>query len=386
MSLLGVVLILIVASPVQGKDFAKEEVSDVTDDDDMVWFGPMPFISDRTMREDLIPVLTDASSWKAVLSETDVFKSYIMILPKDPIPGKTMPEVSDDELRNLIAFTQEHGLKVAFEVGGLRPRGYTYSPGKEYAFWEFRHLSRWLELGGHIDYLTTDHAIMMHIRPWMEQLDSRERQLLVFRQDEVNKYLRELTDELVDYFEVMHELIPSAKFGVIESLGYFHMHGPNGEKYDRTDPNLPVMYFLDYFNYLVEAMNERGLELDHFHIDFGFEGVNFDGRSKGKLDYGRILGVESYVQSKGVNVGVIVNAFHDLSAVNPGRDVANREAYENTLRFFREYVANEGKADQIIFQTWQPYPDTTGPEDKPYTVTNMFRDIMLSDEFDLVCR
>lgn len=381
MAMLLLMCMTIVIFAVQSLVFAKDEASE-PEGDDVVWFGPMPFVSARTVREDFIPVLTDADSWETILSKTDVFKSYIMILPTDPVPGKTVPELSDDELRSLIAFIEEHDLKVAFEVGGLRPTGYTYTPGKEYAYWEFRHLSRWLDLGGRIDYLTTDHAVTMQIRPWMERLDTRQRQILVFRPEEVNKYLEELINELVDYFEVMSELIPGVKFGTIESLGFFHIQGLDGKKYDRTDLALPVMQFTDYFDMLLEAMNERGLELDHFHIDFGFEGVAFDGRATGKLDYGRIKAVESYVRSKGVKSGVIVNAFHDRSVENPDREVANRQAYENTLRFFESYVASGCDSDQIIMQTWQPYPDETGPEDKSYTVTNMYRDVVLSGGFN----
>ncbi len=340
---------------------------------DRVWIGPKPFqTGGRELRDDYWPTLTDAGRWPTVLARTDVWKSYIMLLPDVPLPGKQGPELSDDELKALIAFMKEHNLKVAFEVGGLRnskARGGDQA-GEKYAKCELKYLLRWVKLGGRIDYLTTDHAVMMNMRgvgfPGPGLGPDRPWKMTV----------QELTDELVDYFCAVHEAIPEAKFGVIESLGFFQVTGPDGREYPHTDPLLPVWRFTEYFDYLLEAMARANLVLDHFHIDFGFEGVQFDGRAAGALDFGRVLGVESYVQSKGVKAGVIVNAFHDRSVKEPDPKDANREATERTIRFYREYEAAGGKADHILLQTWQPYPDRTGPEDVPNTVLNIARDIL----------
>ena len=48
------------------------------------------------------------------------YRMDLEILPDVPMPGKQGPELSDDQLKVLIAFMKEHNLKVAFEVGGLR--------------------------------------------------------------------------------------------------------------------------------------------------------------------------------------------------------------------------------------------------------------------------
>ena len=188
--------------------------------------------------------------------------------------------------------------------------------------------------------------------------------------------LQDLINELADYFQVIHKRIPNARLGVIEALGYFHVLGPNGQEYPHTDSMLPVWKFADFFDHLLLAMKERNLQLDHFHLDFGFDGVDYDGRSEGKLNFGRVLAVEAYVRSKGVKAGLIFNAFHDRKIKNPERDTASREAYQRTLRYFSEYIKAGGKADQMVLQTWHPYPDRTGPEDEPFTVLNIARDVI----------
>jgi hypothetical protein len=336
---------------------------------DRLWIGPMPFIEARTLRDDYYATVTDAGKWPTVLARADVFKSYIMVLPSDPVPGKPGPELSDKRMQRMARFMREHNLKVAFEVGGIRmgPDTPNDQAGEVTAEGELRHLKRWLANGGTIDYLTTDHGVMSTIgSPYIVPAQYKQRGMS----------LQQAIDELVDYFAIMHREIPTAKFGVIESLGFFTVQGLDGKEYPRTVPALPVWKFADYFDMLLGAMKRRGLALDHFHIDFGFEGVRHDGGGKDHLDFGRIRGVESYVQSKGVNAGLIVNAFHDTTNKSPQRDAANREAYERTLRFYNEYKAAGGQAKQILLQTWMPYPDRTGPEDAPHTVLNMDRDII----------
>ncbi|NSW56187.1 MAG: hypothetical protein HPY44_09240 [Armatimonadetes bacterium] len=339
---------------------------------DRIWVGPMPFITGREIRRDYFSTLTNPAAWPTVLARTDVFKSYIMVPPRDPLPGEDQPQSSDEELRGLAAFMRQRGIKIAFEVGGLRITDRLFGPlaGEKYAQTELTHLRRWIDCGGSVDYLTTDHAIMMNMRGagFTGPGVSPERP--------GNMSMSELIRELVIYFETMRQAIPGVKFGVIESLGFFHIIGPDGREYPRTDPLLPVWKFDAFMDELLAAMKDKDLTLDHFHIDFGYEGVRFDGRNRGELDFGRILGVEQAVHARGIKAGVIINAFHDRSVQEPDPATASREAYENTLAFTRGYLAAGGKSEHIILQTWQPYPDVTGPEDRPHTVLNIARDVL----------
>lgn len=339
---------------------------------DRIWVGPMPFVEGRDLRPDWTGNLLDESNWASILKQADVFKSYLMVLPEDHCAGKTTPELTDEQMLQLINLLRKHEIKVAFEVGGLRNSTEIggEQAGEKYAEFELRHLRRWKKLGGQIDYITTDHAVMMNIRgcgfPGPGVDPNRAWKMTV----------QELSNELADYFAVLHKEIPEAKFGVIESLGFFHIHDIAGYEYSRTDPYLPVMWFEQYFDDLLAAMRERDLVLDHFHIDYGWEGVQYDGHLKKTLDFGRVLGVERFVQSRGVKSGVIFNAFHDTAIADPDPVVASHEACERTLEFTRGYLAAKGNSNHIVIQSWQPYPDKTGCETEPETNLGLIRNVM----------
>jgi hypothetical protein len=345
---------------------------------DRIWIGPNPFIEQwsagqagRAFRPDWLPNLRDATKWPVVLANANVLKTYIMVLPPDHKATDTAARINDVGLQELVQLTRQHGLKMAFEVGGLRTSAKVCgeSAGEDGATRELALLGRWTRAGGQIDYLTTDHAVMKNMRG----VGYRGSGLDPARGCKMT--VHQLIAELVDYFQVVHKEMPLTKLGVIESLGFFEVKADD-KTYPHTDPKLPVWRFNEYFDELLQAMKQRGLKLDHFHIDFGYEGVNYDGRSLRTLDVGRILAVEAYVKSKGVKLGVIFNAGLDRAAQISDRDIANQEAYHRTLRFYRAYISAGGKADHIVLQTWQTYPDRTGPEYQPYTVLNIAKDII----------
>ncbi|MHB0997604.1 MAG: hypothetical protein ACYC27_00040 [Armatimonadota bacterium] len=345
------------------------EAADRKSNEDSIWIGPHAFVSDRTLRSDYFSTLTDEKKWPSVLKEADVWKSYIMILPNDPVPNKGKPELSDRQLKTLIRFLKKHNLKTAFEVGGVRSiEGVPNTElGETTAKHELTHLRRWKGAGGSIDYITTDHAVMMNLgSPYVQPDQFKHRGLT----------LDKVIEEQADYFEIFHKEFPKTKLGAIESLGFFHVKNSKGKEYSRTVPALPVWNFEDYINKLIAAMNRRGLKLDHFHIDYGYEGVFYDGGSKGELDFGRISAIESHLHSRGVKSGVIVNAFHDTSVKDPSSEIASKEACERTLKFYDGYVKAGGNPNHLVIQTWQQFPDRTGPETDPLTVLGLARSIL----------
>lgn len=340
------------------------------DGEDRIWVGPKAFREGRTLRDDFLPMLTDPDAWPIVLSSAQVFKSYIMILPDVPVPGNEEPELGDAQMRGLAEFLNTRGLKVAFEVGGLRqgPEIPTAGWGERHAESELRWLRRWIRNGGRIDYLTTDHAVMHNIGAHYVHPDTAR---------DCGMDLPQVLEELASYFVAVRRELPHVRLGVIESLGYFHVTGPDGREYPRTVRALPVRHFHEFLDALLQAMERHDLTLDHFHIDFGYEGVRHDGRAEGRLDFGRVRGVEMAAQQRGVKAGVIINAFHDRAVTDPDPATASREAYEHTMQFTEGYLAAGGTSEHLVIQTWQPYPHRTGPEDEPFTVLNTARDVLI---------
>jgi hypothetical protein len=344
------------------------------------WIGPMPFISGATVRSDFHNVWDVPSTWSQIKTQTEVFKTYLNVL-QNPAWGQA--GLTDAEVAGFVQATR--GKQIAFEVGGLRPYWCPDPPpGSEHpdvpfsqcvpinggctdrlgeGNWdaEYQLLRRWIEAGGQINYLTTDHALFFSYF----QKNS-------FGESPCPDMTRaQLVKELVDYFvQARRTLGSGVKFGVIESLGMWRIgsYWPCG--FDPSNPPC-VREVVDLGVFLDELQDAAAtatlgpfsypVTIDHFHIDFGYEGVKGDGGDV--LDYGRILGAENAARTRGIKAGIIANAYHDESI--PSSDIAARRisARDRTIAFLQGYFKTTGAPDSIIFQQWQPYPDELGSED-----------------------
>jgi len=335
-----------------------------------VWYGPSTLNTvTRGIRDDFLEQFTDTNNWPTVYRHTDVFKQFI-----ETLGGK---KYSDEELKKLAAFTREAGLKCAFEIGALRwwPHLYGEGSGKAYAAQEIKTLQRWVDAGGTVDYLSTDHAVM-----WNVGLCLQGAKPMAGLGD---PDWRKVMDEVVDSLARIHEAFPGSKIGMIESLGYFSV----GDQYTTTDPQ--CIYPIDFKEFLSTAqlkLKARGIALDHVHIDFSYQDCRYDGRKQNRLDFGRIIAAEAIVKSLGLESGIIINAFDDFSTTGvnivqeteKAQNAAERSAsaVKNTLEYFDGYVAAGGTPDIWIFQRWQPYPDVTGPETDPNTDMGIARQLL----------
>ena len=322
-----------------------------------IWYGPGSLNTvTRGIRDDFLEQITDTNNWPTVYGETAVFKQFIESLSEN--------KYSDEALKQLASFAREAGLKCAFEIGALRWTSESYGPGsgQEYAAEEIEVLQRWVDAGGTVDFLSTDHAVMWNVGLCLQGTKP------------LAKYVsdpdwRTVMDEVVESLALIHEAFPDAKIGMIESLGYFSV----GDKYTTTDPR--SIYPIDMEEFIVTAQEKlaaHGIALDHIHLDFSYQDCRYDGRAENRLDFGRIMAAEEIVKSLDIDSGMIINAFDDQSyrggnatlekekAQNPAERSAS--AVNNTLEYFDGYVTAGGNPDTWILQRWQPYPDITGPE------------------------
>ena len=344
---------------------AKSGRPDAVDEGSLgIWYGPGSINTvTRGLRDDFMSQVTDKSNWPVVHANTVVFKQFIETLY--PRRKSGAPCYSDATLKRLAGFVTGSGFKSAFEVGALRwsPKKKDHGPGrgKRYAAEEIKLLQRWVDAGGTVDYLTSDHAVM-----WNVGLCLQGSKPMAGLED---PDWRKVMDEVVDSLAVIQEAFPDAKIGMIESLGYFTV----GDAYTTTDPL--CIYPIDLEEFLRTAqqkLGERGVELDHVHLDFSYQDCHYDGRNEKRLDFGRIMAAEKVVKSLGLDCGMIINAFDDFSyrgnnfvkETEKAQNAAARSAsaVANTLEYFDGYVAAGGRPNTWIFQRWQPYPDVTGPE------------------------
>lgn len=345
------------------------------------WIAPMPFITGRTVRPDFLTLWSRPDSWAQARARADVFKFYLGILPPD----------SGVDLDALVRAVNDAGLKTAFEVGGLRLYDSTACAvntlGKKTADVELSLLRRWAQANGNtgrIDYLTTDNAIATTIEAAISGTCH-----LAYTQ---------AARELAVYFERVNAAFPSVKLGMIEALGYWNIRGSDGvTRYHQTRPDLPTIQFSEMLDAAIQEAAKLGVSLDHFDIDYGAEGAEIDAapvsarRGPGLVvndhDYGRFKAVQDHVRSRGLNAGVIYNAFHKdgngqayptiMSYPTEAERVkASRHVRARTLTVFDEYRSVGGAPNRFVFQFWQPFPHLTGPETVDYTALGIMRDLL----------
>ena len=321
-----------------------------------IWTCPKSINSDTGyVMDDFVDKLTNAANWPTVLGKTGVLKLYIQQL-------YTTPEA---DLVRLANFVRTQKLLVAVELGGIRvapsgtPAG---SIGVTAAASEYQHLLTFIQAGGRVDYITTDHALAAEITGRTSVFPGLSMQQLMQQQ--------------MAYFSYMKQRLPNLKMGAIESLGFFWVNA-GSRQYQATDGTLNRMDFEYYLSELVRIASLNGIVLDHFHIDFGMHDVEYDG------DYGRILAVEDYVHSLGLRSGFIAaNAFH-TPLLNPAPDAAaaTASAAARTLAYFEGYRKAGGRSDYLIFQRWQPYPAAVGTESEPTSCFGIFKSMINSPWF-----
>jgi hypothetical protein len=339
-----------------------------------IWYGPGALNTvTRGIRDDFLEQVTDTNNWPTVYRHTAVFKQFVETLGGD--------KYSDDDLKRLATFTREAGLKCAFEIGALRwsPQLHGDGSGKNYAAQEIKALQRWVDAGGTVDYLSTDHAVMWNVGLCLQ---GAKPMAGIGDPD-----WRKVMDEVVDSLSMIREAFPDAKIGMIESLGYFSV----GSQYKTTDPG--AIYPIDFEEFTRTARDKlraRGINLDHLHIDFSYQDCKHDGRKDGRIDFGRIIKAEQILKALGIPGGIIINAFDDFTVAGTNlvqekqraKNSAERSASaaKNTMAYFDGYGAAGGKPDTWILQRWQPYPDITGPETDLHTDMGIARSVVLKLE------
>ena len=355
------------------------------------WFSPAPFtyvLRDANnvpltgqdadgMRDDWLANVTHAAAWPTGYNQAFVFKSFLNILPPAALTGlgQTELRMTDVELSSLTAFLNTNSFKQAFETGGIRLSSLNNgtNAGEGQAAVEIPWLQRWMTNGGSLDYITTDHAVLMN---WVYQYDQTNYPYAMT--------LGDLTTELVDYFAAIHAAFPNTKLGIIEGPAGFQVTTPWGFVFAPNKGNIPAVEFSGFLDDLLQKMSLCGLSLDHYHIDHGPHAVSSDTNQTGSAnwEFGRLIAVEKACAARGVRFGVLMHPGRDFTIpVSGTTDLEmNRKAYQTMIRYLNEYRAAGGQADDILSSTWQYYPRITGPETTPYSVMNITRDQWLLDE------
>jgi len=354
-----------------------------------VWYGPKTLGLANASRAQLFPLLTTPSaSWPSLAARTSTVKLFLdMLYEWDGAAHGT--GATDDELRSLVATLRQRKLRVGLEVGGVRwgSRGLcNASAALAYAAREQSQAKRWLALGGTIDSLTTDHAIVWNIRGTSNPNPNPHKQS---PDCDPPVPMAQRIDAVAQVFGSWRALLgASASLGFIESLGFWEIAGADGTNFTNTDPahlnNITgwVPKLADVTALLLAAAARHNPTpavplLDHFQIDYAMEGVEYDTLAYGAarspaagLNYNRILGAEAVMRTQGLATGVIANAFPAKPQAESGCLVGcdpsftpSHSAAVRTLNFSRGYMQQPSRGSaHAVLEQWQPAPSEVGPE------------------------
>jgi hypothetical protein len=343
------------------------------------FFGPL--------RDDYVKVMADASQWQEVLADTRAVGFHIALLGRyrDKETGKIPYRATDAQLRTLATFYREHNLQVNIEIGGVRFRPHLIKAGRTGVGRRYARevtiplLKRWRKAGGSIDYLTTDHAVMMRMG---EQKSGKTKDGVTYSVDEL---VRELAEALAE----LHDAFPKAEFGIAESLGHFRAKDPDGgPPYPRGRPDPHGVDLAVFLRELKSSAATAGVSIRHFMIDHQIQAVHRDATRKIMtvggpftikpeyadraasipLDFGMIRAAAEIARAAGMRV---------IFQVTPGTygfgikgDPVSRNdqrAFEAVSRMAKEYAKAGLRVDALIFECWQPHPSRIGPETRKHT-------------------
>jgi len=334
------------------------------------FFGPL--------RDDYVEILTDASHWKTVLARTHAVGFHMALLGKhrDKVTGKTFDRATDEQLRALAAFYRRHNLKVNIEIGGVRFRPDMVKAGRSGVGRRYTRevqiplLERWRKAGGSIDYLTTDHAVMMRMG---EQKAGKTK-------DGVTYSLDELIQELSEALAELHGEFPDAEFGIAESLGHFRVKAPGGGRAYSGPHGVALSAFLQKLRASGDA---AGVRIRNFMIDHQIQATHRDATGKIitaggpfvlkreyvdraaeiPVDLGRATAAAKMARAAGMRVVFLVTpGAYGFGLKDDSAARNDHRAAEAVRRMAKECAASDIRPDAISFECWQPHPSRTGPE------------------------
>ena len=282
-----------------------------------IWFGPL-----------------DPWSWDRYYPGQGPFEFYDLFQPDAPWPRaseavqvvRLYPVWIDNyatpqQLQNVIEDIQARGMAISYEAGPLQEtsqcnastiEGFWGKPGAE----NIAHNIK--AAGGRLYSMDLEHGF----------------DAATYYDVACRKSPREIAEDAAITINALRAIFPDVLIGSIET----------------ADLNV------DDVAAWMEAYREvMGEELDYFHLDINFQRVDWAERARE---------IEDYVESRGVEFGIIYFGNHD-----DGSDIDWINHAES--RFVEYEVLQGGTPDHVVFQSWHTHPQNLIPETEPDAFTNL---------------
>lgn len=281
-----------------------------------VWLSPAFGFAGHPGSVDNLDLFGDSSPWIHARARVSVFKVAV----------HTVNQMRDDDLANMLSYLQKAHIAFALEYGML-PESDACGKGVEGFKPEKMptHISaRIRKLGGRIDYIAMDEPLFFG--HYFGGHDSCHWS--------IDTVARNVAPNVREF----REQFPEVQVGDIEPI--------NGIK-DAA--------WTDAVRSWIEAyQRETGTPLAFFHDDMLWR----------EPIAGRTRTLTALLDAHGIKFGVIFNSRGDVGS--------DQEWFDSARRNIEEYRAGSLKApDQIIIQSWKPYPTHVLPETESLALTHL---------------
>jgi predicted DCC family thiol-disulfide oxidoreductase YuxK len=283
-----------------------------------VWMGPPGYDNGRHFRE----LFEKPDEWKETRALVDVlfyadhnFKRHF----------------NDDELRKWFGQLNQWRLKLAMEVGAVKPWGQT---GEKCFAVEKPNWDRLQNLGANLYAIAMDEPLLccrLHIK----------------KPDDY------AVQETANYIALVRKHFPQMKIGDIE-----------------TYPSIPLADHIWWIESLQKKLAEMGVRgLDFYRLDVNW--ANFVVQNHGC--WKEVKKLESYCRSKKLPFSMIYWASGEPLLKKLG--VADESTwYIEIMAQGYAYAMNQGAPDQVVIESWLQAPSRCLPETADWTFTRSVRD------------
>jgi hypothetical protein len=281
-----------------------------------VWFSPAFSHGEHTGSVDNLELFKDSSAWAEARGRVSVFKVAV----------HTLNQMPDNELANMlsylekahIAFAVEYGMLTANDTCGRGVEGFKPENMPTHV------ANRVRKFGGRIRYIAMDEPLFFgHY---------------FNRNNACHWSIETIARNAAPNVKQFREIFPDVEIGDIEPVN-----------------NIKSADWLESVRDWIEAyQKETGMPLAFFHDDMVWR--------EPIVERTRML--TALLDAHGIKFGVIFNSRGDVGS--------DQEWLASAKRNIEEYRSDSLKApDQIIIQSWKPYPTHVLPESDPLTLTHL---------------
>jgi hypothetical protein len=327
------------------------------------WFGPL---SGQRDASDAVTVsshykqLFTTANWTNTRARTDYFLFYI----------DDLQSFSAQELQNIVTFLRNNNVKIAVEVGGLRPTfrevGCGAGAGTRLAnLYELQKLRPIYQAGGTISLLKLDSPNYFHVLGCGSTPPAQ------------------VGDELANYITAIWEgLDRNIRFAWNEPLPFYSL--VDGATTYPSNAGLPHLgEFSNIFGTIIGRLRTRLGNADNlllFKPDQPFEYCESLGADR--LGYKKLVSSQKLIKSYGIRFSLLVMSDPTVSVPgypsygNNASMTAQQKAaefYRRSMNLWHHYFAVGGNPDDVMAQDFHVVPDPvslTHPETTPYTYAN----------------